>query len=433
MTRRDESSPPSEARREPGTRRAALWLSVILPFALGYFLAMGFRAINAILAHPISQDLKLDNFEVGWITSLYLLTFALVQLPLGVLLDYWGPRKTQSLLFALGAVGIVIFGFATNATELAIGRAILGIGMAGGLMAAIKAIADWVEPGEIPFFNSIILVAGGVGSLMVTMPSKLFELEFGWRNLCFLMGGLTLAVAVLILFAVRDKPKPEAGAARASLWDEVVSLKVVYSDRFFWQVAAMALPFGNFLAMRGLWLGPWQQHVVGFTPLESSRYLLVVSIAMILGLAGGGLYGKLAGFLRLSLPNLVLIATVAYIGAEILILLNIATQGYAVWFAFGFFATVAVVLYAVIAQHFGAEFSGRAVTAFNILVFMFAFVAQSAFGLILHLWPDSSGSGQPVDAYKAALAGMIVLNVLSVAWFLLLARQSSRRPPPQAA
>ena len=87
MTRRGESSPPSEARGEPGTRRAALWLSVILPFALGYFLAMGFRAINAILAHPISQDLKLDNFEVGWITSLYLLTFALVQLPLGVLLD----------------------------------------------------------------------------------------------------------------------------------------------------------------------------------------------------------------------------------------------------------------------------------------------------------------------------------------------------------
>ena len=433
MERRGESSRPSGERQKPGTRRAALWLSVILPFALGYFLAMGFRAVNAILAHPISQDLKLDSFEVGWITSLYLLTFALVQLPLGVLLDYWGPRKTQSLLFAAGAVGILIFGLATTVTELAVGRAILGIGMAGGLMAAIKAIADWVEPDEIAFFNSIILVAGGIGSLMVTMPSKLFELEFGWRALCFLMGALTLAVAALILFAVRDSPKPKPEVARASLWDEVVSLKVVYTDRFFWQVAAMALPFGNFLAMRGLWLGPWQQHVVGFSPLESSRYLLVVSIAMILGLAGGGLYAKIAGFLRLSLPNLVLIAVIAYIGAEILILLNVATQGYAVWFAFGFFAQVAVVLYAVIAQHFGAEFSGRAVTAFNILVFMFAFVAQSAFGLILHLWPDNSGTGQPVNAYRAALAAMIVLNLLSVVWFLLMARWSAHRPPPQPA
>ena len=95
MKRRGSSSPVSDERQQPGARRAAFWLSVILPFALGYFLAMGFRAVNAILAHPISQDLKLDSFEVGWITSLYLLTFAVVQLPLGVLLDYWGPRKTQ--------------------------------------------------------------------------------------------------------------------------------------------------------------------------------------------------------------------------------------------------------------------------------------------------------------------------------------------------
>ena len=128
---------------------ASLWLTVILPFALGYFIAMAFRSINAILAHPLMQDLGLGNVEMGWITSVFLLTFALVQLPLGVLLDYWGPRKTQTLLFVAGAVGITLFGFASDVATLALGRGILGVGMAGGLMAAVKAVADWCHEQEI--------------------------------------------------------------------------------------------------------------------------------------------------------------------------------------------------------------------------------------------------------------------------------------------
>lgn len=408
---------------QPKIGKAGLWLTIILPFAVGYFFAMAFRAINAILAHPISLELRVDNFEVGWITSLYLLTFALVQLPLGVLLDYWGARKTQSLLFAIGAVGIVIFGLATNVAELALGRAILGIGMAGGLMASIKAIADWAESDDIPFYNSIILAAGGLGSLMVTMPSKLFELEFGWRALCFLMGALTLAVAALILVVVRDKPQSDD--ARPGIWDEIVSLKVIYTDRFFWQVApVLILPFGSFLAMRSLWLGPWLEHVVGLSPFESSRYLLVVSLAMIPGLAGGGLFAKLAADLRLPLATFVVFGVIVYIAVEVLIVLGVASQGYSVWLAYGFLAQIAVVVYALIAQHFGAAWSGRAVTAVNIFVFLFAFVAQSAFGLVLHLWPDSTGTGQPVDAYKAAFTAIIVLDVLSVAWFVFMARRS---------
>jgi MFS family permease len=416
---------------QPRIGKAALWLTIILPFAVGYFFAMAFRAINAILAHPISLELNLDNFEVGWITSVYLLTFALAQLPLGVLLDYWGARKTQSVLFALGAVGIVIFGMASNVAELAIGRAILGIGMAGGLIASIKAIADWVNSEEIPFYNSVILAAGGLGSLMVTMPSKLFEIEFGWRALCFLMSGLTLAVAILIFLVFRDKPEQDAD--RAGLWNEIVSLKVIYTDRFFWQVAPVViLPYGSFIAMRSLWLGPWLEHVVGFSPLESSHYLFALSLAMILGLAGGGLFAKLAADLRLPLANFIVLGVVAYIGVEVLIVLNVATQGYAVWVAYGFLGQVALVVYALLPQHFGAAWSGRAVTAANIFCFLFAFLAQSAFGLVLHLWPNA-GTGQPVDAYKAAFTAIIVLDVLSIAWFVFMARRSPQRPPQKVA
>lgn len=406
--------------------KASLWLTVILPFALGYFIAMAFRSINAILAHPLMQDLGLGNVEMGWITSVFLLTFALVQLPLGVLLDYWGPRKTQTLLFVVGAVGITLFGFASDVAMLALGRGILGIGMAGGLMAAVKAVADWCHEQEIPFYNGIILGAGGLGALMVTTPAKLFELEFGWRGLCFAMAALTLVIAALVFFGGRDEPR--SSSDRSSLWSHITGLKAVYTDRFFWQLAPVLIfSLGGFIALRGLWLGPWLQYVVGLSPLESANYLFAISVAMTLGLSAGGLYAWLAARLRQPLILVVVVVTAIFIAAEILVVLNFAPQNYLIWIAFGFFGQVSVVHYAVIAQHFGPQLSGRAVTGANIFVFLFAFAAQYAFGVVLSFWPNDTGAGQPVGGYEAAFWGLIVLQLFSLAWFVLLGRRSRER------
>ncbi|MEE9176074.1 MAG: MFS transporter, partial [Thermodesulfobacteriota bacterium] len=117
-----------------------LWLTTILPFGLGYFITMVFRSINAVLAHPILESLSLNHLEIGFITSTFLITFAITQIPLGILLDSWGARKTQTLFFFIGGVGIIIFGLASNVGMLALGRGILGVGMAGGLLAAFKAV-----------------------------------------------------------------------------------------------------------------------------------------------------------------------------------------------------------------------------------------------------------------------------------------------------
>ncbi|MDA7949468.1 MAG: MFS transporter [Hyphomicrobiaceae bacterium] len=398
-----------------------MWLTVILPFAMGFFVSMAFKCINAILAHPLMEELHLASVEVGWITSLFLLTFAVMQLPLGLILDHWGPRKTQALLFVVGAAGITVFGLASDVTMLAAGRAILGIGMAGGLMAAFKATADWCKTEEIPFYNGIILGVGGLGALMVTSPAKFFELEFGWRALCFAMAGLTLAVAALVFFAGRDKPGATSQAF--DLRSDLAGLKTIYTDPFFWRLAPLiVICNGGFIAMLGLWLGPWLQHVVGLSPLQSAHYLFAISLAMTVGFASGGFIARLAGRLGQPLIVIVVWGVAVYIAVQILLAANIVSQNYLIWAAYGISAKAAVVGYAELTRHFGPQLTGRVVTGTNIFVSLFAFAAQYAFGVVLHLWPENGAAGPPAAAYQATFSGLIVLHLLALGWFLIAGR-----------
>ena len=389
----------------------------MLPFGLGYVVTGAMRSVNAILAHPLREALHLNHAEIGWVTSTFLLSVALAQVPLGILLDSWGARKTQALLFAVAGCGIVLFGLADDVTLLALGRAISGIGMAGGLMAAIKAISDWVERDEIPVYNSVILVAGGIGALAATTPGKLFELAYGWRTLCLTMGGLTLLAALLIFLLYRDKAAP-AARGPGGLASQLAGLKAIYGDRFFWQVAPLLIfSNGGFIAMQGLWLGPWLEHVVGFTPLHSAHYLMAVAITMTVGMLAGGPFARLGRRTRLPLARVVALAIVVHIATQVVVALNVLPDNLAVWLLYGLFSQVTLVNYAVIAQHFGPQLSGRATTGANTFVFLFAFALQYAFGLVVHYWPGREAAVQPVAAYQSAFAALIVLEVLALLWF----------------
>ena len=401
-----------------------LWIRVIIPFGLGYFITMVFRSVNAVLAHPIMESLSLNHVEIGFITSTFLITFALTQLPLGILLDSWGARKTQTLLFILGGAGIIIFGLASDVAGLALGRAILGVGMAGGLMAALKAVADSVEKDRIPYYNGIIFTIGGIGALASTSPAKLFQVEFGWRSLCITLGIITILIAFLIYFLNKDKKHDGEKAPPFS--EKIKGLKFIYKDGFFWRITPLHVTsLGGFIAMQGLWLGPWLHEVVGFSQLKSANYLFVIAIAMILGFLSGGLCPKISAKSGLALTTIVVIGIGIHILTQIGLVLNIYDTRYITWFVYGYFAQTALVNYAIIAQHYGPELSGRALTAINILIFAFAFLVQYLFGAIVHYWSKTSGAAHETLGYKAAFSALIITEIIALVWYVVF------RPSPK--
>jgi len=286
----------------------------------------------------------------------------------------------------------------------------------------VKAITDRVESDKIPYYTGIILAFGGVGALVATTPAKLFQLEFGWRNLCFVLGALTLLIAILIFLVNKDN---KIGDEKESLSENIKGLVSVYKNSFFWRISPLLIfSLGAFIAMQGLWLGPWFNRVVGLSHLQSANYLLVIAVSMIFGFLSGGLFSKIATKFGLALATIVVIGIGIHILTQIGIIMNLFTTHYFIWFIFGYFAQVTLVNYSILAQHFGPKISGRALTAANILVFLFAFVVQYLFGVVVHYWPRITGSDIKVG-FKVGLTALVVLELIALIWYV------AYRPSPK--
>ncbi len=160
----------------------ALAARVFLCFASAYLLSYAFRSINAVIAPALTADVGLSNADLGLLSSAYFLTFAALQLPLGIWLDKYGPRKTEAALLLFAAAGAAIFATSTNLAGLWLGRALIGVGVSACLMAAYKAYRQWFAPEQQSQLASLMLVAGTSGALLATVPVSAAMPAFGWRG-----------------------------------------------------------------------------------------------------------------------------------------------------------------------------------------------------------------------------------------------------------
>src|SRR6185503_389116 len=167
---------------------ARLILVVFCPFAAGYFLSFFFRNVNAVISKDLAREFSLSPSELGLLTSTYLLAFAAFQLPLGVLLDRFGPRRVLACLYSIAGVGALLFGLAQDFATLSLGRALIGLGVSGGLMGAIKAFTLWFPLSRLATLNGIYLAAGGIGGLAATAPAEALLGPLGWRALFHVLG-----------------------------------------------------------------------------------------------------------------------------------------------------------------------------------------------------------------------------------------------------
>src|SRR3954452_24032248 len=192
---------------------------VILPFSCAYLISYLFRTVNSVIAPDLIAELHLDEAGLGLITSAYLYAFTVFQLPLGLLLDRYGPRRTHAVLLTIAAFGSLLFAIGPDPVTLTIARAVIGIGLSGGLMAAFKANALWLPPARVPLANSVVVAFGGLGVFAATAPSDWMASHFGWRSLFYLLAAVTLLVAVLVYWlAPHGNGQPEHAANAPKTW-----------------------------------------------------------------------------------------------------------------------------------------------------------------------------------------------------------------------
>ncbi|MGI8895277.1 MAG: MFS transporter, partial [Casimicrobiaceae bacterium] len=248
-------------------------------FAAAYLLSYLFRTANAVISPELSRDLALNPSALGLLTSAYFLAFAAMQLPVGMLLDRYGPRRVEPVLLGIASLGSFLFAYAETILGLAVARALIGLGVCACLMAPLKAIATWFPAEKQASLSGWIMVAGAVGVLAATAPLE-FALRFTtWRIVFIALGFCTLAAAVAIWWRVPDIPKPHGGVGLAAQWSGVRS--VFRHPRFWWIAPLAAVGMGSFMAVQGLWAVPWLLEVEGETRAGAAQHLLAMSIVII--------------------------------------------------------------------------------------------------------------------------------------------------------
>jgi predicted MFS family arabinose efflux permease len=386
---------------------------VFCPFAAGYFLSFFFRNVNAVISRDLAREFSLSPQELGFLTSTYLLAFAAFQLPLGILLDRYGPRRVVAGLMCVAAAGALTFGLARDLSTLSIGRALIGLGVSAGLMGAIKAFSLWFPLSRMATLNGLYLGIGGLGGLSATAPAEALLGPFGWRVLFYGLAAASVTAAALIFFFVPEKPLPGHGQ---TLRAQVAGFQRIFASLPFWRIATpLVICHAGYQAMQGLWLAPWLYDVAGQPRVAVAGLLLDTAIAYSIGSVFFGVSSDRlvrAGISRMTTYK----AGLALSVAMFLLLAAGVTRGLPVILAvYGFAAISASLAYSLFTPLFPPEMTGRVNTASNVLMFGVSFLFQWGIGVVLRLYPVTDGGYAP-EGYAAALFTLAVLQLAALAW-----------------
>ena len=422
MTSADLSRPPESTAAAARPPASARW-RVLAIFSLGFLVSYIYRGVNLGFAPHLTRELGLGAADLGLLTSFYFLGFAAAQLPAGLLLDRFGPRRTEAVLLLVAVAGSLVFALAPGMAGLAVGRMLIGIGVSVCLGAAIQALSMWFPLSRMPLLNGVVMAIGGLGAVVVGAPLAWLLSLAGWRTLSLAMGGITLAMAVLLWFAAPEARRP----SKESLGEQLRGTAQILRSGFFWRVVPLTLlNQGIFLAVQTLWVGAFMRDVPGLAPEAGARLVSVIGFAMMAGCVGAGWAARHLERMGVSLYAFAGIGMTMFVVVQGLLMAPLPVlQGPAqgvLWAAFGVFGSSGILAYAVLARNVPDHLIGRATTALTLTVFLSTFVCQVGVGYILDFWPAVDGR-YPKAAHLTVWGIFVTLQLLAALWYALGARR----------
>ncbi len=392
-------------------------LPVILPFAVAYFLSYVLRTVNAVLSVPLTEEFSLSASDLGLLSSAYFVTFALMQIPLGSLLDRKGPRIVESTLLCFAVAGCVITAVSSAFWALWLGRALIGIGVSACLMASYKAFRICFSDDKQASLSSLMLMVGAIGALAATLPVELMLSWMGWRGL-FWITALFLLVAIGGLMFVLPK-MPEPPAVTGPFWRETIAgTRLVFSNPQMQRLIPFAIfTHGGFLAIQSLWLGPWFRIVDGFSSAAAASALLLLGVVVMCSHLAMSVLGTRLKDWGIRLDRAVMGGALIMLITSFAAVTNLWGNTVLGW-AFMIASTAIVGLaYACVALAFPPHMGGRASTSFNFVVFTGAFAIQWGVGLLADLFKHVGYSDG--DSLQNAMLIWVLCQALSLAWMWL--------------
>ena len=391
------------------------FVRVTLPLAGLNWVNQAARGVMAVIGPVLAVEYGLTASELGLLSSVLFLAYCLWQLPMGVLLDVYGPRRVQTWMGLLAASGCALFAVSDGMLGFMVARAMIGVGIAGGLMAVLKANSQFFARAEVAGVTGIAMFIAASGSLLATAPVEALLPVIGWRGAFWILVAITLAVSVWIFTSVADKPGQPSRGWRAE-WGVVVAIG---TSGIFWRLTPLIALMSIFtFTYHGLWAGPWLRDVAGLDGQARALTLFCYALGM---MAGGLVMGQLTSRVqKRGHPPMLVPAAAAGLMLVIQLGFVLGPKDFVtvtvLWSLLALIAAAGPPGYAVIAQFFPVEQMGRVSTVINTVVLGGAFLMQSLIGWILDLWPRTASGGWDPAGYVWAMGLSMAMQVAALLW-----------------
>ncbi|WP_243372137.1 MFS transporter [Geotalea sp. SG265] len=399
------------------TRRQRWIIFAVL--ALMYILVYFYRVSLAVVAGDISRELRLTPPQLGSLSGILFYVYAVAQIPLGPMIDRLGSRLVISGCGVLTAIGGILFSQAGSLSSAMAARVLIGIGTASVLMATFTIFSHWFDKQEFGRVSGFMVAVGNLGNLSATAPLALAVAALGWRNSFLAIGIAQALVTVLVFLMAKDRPAKSAAVSdqgETRPMGLMAAWHRIFTSGDFWLLGIVSFFwYGNYLALQGLWGGPYLMEVMGLSRATTGQMLMFTSLGFICGsMITDTIARKVLHSYKKTLlvgQGALLVFMCGFFGlAECLPLPALAVLFYAI----GLAVSSGVMIYPIIRSMFPVTIVGTALTSLNFFVLMGAAITQHVMGLIIGVMKRGMG-GMPQafhGAFIFPVAGLAVAIVL---------------------
>jgi MFS family permease len=397
-------------------RRAAVW--VFVAFSSAYFLSALLRAITATLSPTLTLEFGLQARDLGLLAGGYFFGFSLTQLPMGHWLDQHGPKKVVLSFLGVAVLGCLAFAWASDFAGLLLARVLIGVGVSACLMAPLTGYRRWLLLEKQQRANSWMLMTGAFGMLASTLPVQWLLPVMGWRWMFVCLALLIVLSMALMGWQVpqwrQAAPAVQQGEAPTGI---LASYAQVWRHPYFRALTPMGFfNYGGLIAMQTLWAGPWMIKVAGYSALDAATGLFWINVCMLITFWLWGLITPMLFARGFTANGLMTRGVPLIFCVQIYIVLAGADAGALHWALFCITSSFVSLAQPAVGMAFPSHLAGRALSAYNLVLFLGVFVVQWGVGLMIDGF-KAMGLMEP-QAFQAAMAVFLVTCLASYGYFL---------------
>lgn len=386
------------------------------------------RVCPAVVASELVNAFAISGTSLGVLASGYFYSYAVMQVPVGLLSDSWGTRKTVALFSCVAALGSFVFAFSPTFGIAALGRILVGLGVSATFVSSLRAIAGLFSGRGYARISGLFMAMGGVGWLSAATPLALLTESFGWRSAFAVIGAITALLAILTWFAMADRPRQENAsdgrgddpAVEGRSLQSLAGLSAVMKEKYFWVIVIwLFFAQGTLFSFFGLWAGPYLTDTYTLSKPAAGNILSMIAIGMVVG---GPLLGYLSDKVLESRKKVLVAASV--VNVLVWFAMVVFLDAFPLPVLFGIFflmgittSSIVVIVFTCVKELFPLEIAGTAVGTANLFSFCGGIIFQPLIGYIL----DAAGKIQgiyPAYAYRWAFWVFLGMNCVSLASIL---------------